>query len=493
MRILPMRDLKKQAVNSMTVTLGAQAVKFVIGMGVTMVLGRLLTPKDYGVVAMVGVFTGFVAVFRDGGLSIATIQRPNITEAQITTLFWINVALGGGAAVVVALLSPLVGWFYNDKALVWIVLALSVPFVLGGLTAQLQALLQRQMRFNAIAFIEIASLIVSAGIGVTAAVAGWGSWALVTMTISLTASNTALVFFFCRWRPGRPVRGSGVRPMLKFGGELTANKFFDSVACSLDSLLLGKFYAADTVGIYTRAQTVMLLPFSQIMPALLSVALPVMSRLAETPEAMKKAFLDLLQVTACISSFITVFLVVGADWIIGVFLGPQWTHASDVLRLLAGPTLFIPLSTLYVACLMAQGKGAVLWRWSLLKNIATILAIFAGILWGAAGVAAAISIASLLVLLPILNNVTAKSGVATLKEIWSVTGPALGFCIVGCVFLYVIRLQFELESPILGLFILFLSNVVFHIVAFGAFPSARRSLLRVLKIIMESRQPTSKI
>jgi len=488
-----MLDIKKQAVRSVAVTLGAQAFKFIIGLGVTMVLARLLTPKDYGVISMVGVVTGFVAVFRDGGLSIATVQRANITEAQLSTLFWINAALGIGTAAVVALLSPFVAWFYNDRSLLWIVVALAVPFILGGLTAQLQALLQRQMRFKAIAFIEIVTLVASASIGIVTAAHGWGSWALVAMTLSLTALNTALVFFFCRWRPGRPVRGAGVRTMLRFGGELTATKFFDSAACSLDSLLLGKLYTADMVGVYTRAQTLMLLPFSQIMPALLSVALPVMSRLAERPETLRKTFLDLLQLTACISSFITAFLVVGADWLIGIFLGPQWMQASDVLRLLAGPTLFIPLSTLYVACLTAQGKGAVLWRWSLLKNVVTIFAILSGIAWGANGVAAAISVASVFILLPILNYITAKAGVANLKEVWSVTGPWLGFCVLGCGLLYVIRFQLRLENPFIGLFLLFSTNVVLHILAIGALSSARRSFVRVFKIIKNSRSTTSAI
>jgi PST family polysaccharide transporter len=100
-----MSDIKTQAVRSVAVTLGAQAAKFTIGLGVTMVLARLLTPKDYGVVAMVGVITGFVGVFRDGGLSTATVQRADITEAQISTLFWMNVTLGTGTALLLALLN----------------------------------------------------------------------------------------------------------------------------------------------------------------------------------------------------------------------------------------------------------------------------------------------------------------------------------------------------------------------------------------------------
>ena len=482
-----MSDIKKQAVRSVAVTLGAQAIKFIIGLGVTMVLARLLTPKDYGVVAMVGVITGFVAIFRDGGLSIANVQRADITEAQISTLFWVNAALGVCTALVLALLSPFVAWFYDDNAMIWLLLALAVPFILGGLTAQLQALLQRQMRFKAIAFIEIAGLVISAAAGITAAAAGWGSWALVTMTVVLAVVNTCLVFFLCRWRPSRPVRGAGVRSMLKFGGELTASKFLDSLACSVDIVLLGKFFAAEMVGLYTRAQTLMLQPLTQIMPPLLNVALPVLSRLAERPESFRRVFLDLLQLTAFASSFITVLLVVGGDWLISIFLGPRWIEVSDILRLMAGPALFIPLSSLCVLSLTAQGKGSSLMRWGLQKNIILIIAIIAGITWGAKGVAGALSIASVFILLPLLNYITAKAGPASLKEIWGATGPGIGSCVLGCGLLYFIRHQLELENPLLGLLTLFFINFVLHALIMGALPSCRAALARIIAVISSSR------
>lgn len=482
-----MSDKKRQAVRSVAVTLAAQAIKFFIGLSVTMVLARLLTPKDYGAVAMVGAFTGFLAVFKDGGLSIATVQRADITEAQISTLFWINVALGVGTALVISLLSPVVGWFYNDNSLILIVLALAVPFVLGGMTAQLQALMQRQMQFKEIAIIDIVSLVISAGVGIFSAYSGWGSWSLVAMTITLTTVNTLLVYYFCRWRPSRPVRGAGVRSLLKFGGEITANKLFDSIACSTDSLLLGKFFTSDMVGLYTRAQTLMLLPLSQLMPPLLSVSLPVMSRLAERPESLKRVFLDLLQLTAFASSFIAVMLFVGADWLISVFLGPNWIETGDILRLLSGPALFIPLSTLCVAILTAQGQGSALVRWSALKNVATIVAMFAGISWGAKGIAAALSITSIFILMPILNSITAKCGPANLKEIWGATGLGALSCAAGCGILFYIRNLLDIENPIIALSVLFLINSIFHGLIMSVFPSCRHSFTRVLNVIKSSR------
>lgn len=482
-----MSDLKTQAVRSVVVTLGAQVIKFVLGLGITMVLARLLTPKDYGIVAMVGVITGLMAVFRDGGLSVVTVQRADISDAQVSTLFWINTALGLGTALVVTLLSPVVAWFYNDEALLWVVVALALPFIFAGLTAQPQALLQRQMQFKEIAFIEITSLIVSAGIGVITAAAGWGYWALVAMTIVTALVNTALVFFFCRWRPNRPARSDGMRSMIKFGGELTANKLFDSLACSTDSLLLGKFFTPDMVGQYTRAQSLMLLPLSQIMPALLSVSLPVMSRLAERPEHLRRIFLDLLQLTSFTSSFITIFLVVGADSLIRIFLGSQWIETADVLRLMAGPAFFIPLSTLSVASLTALGNGATLVRWSLLKNIFTIIAIVIGVSWGANGVAGALTIISILILLPLLNKITANTGVATLKQIWLAIGPGIFACITGLALLNFMQSVLSIEYPLIRLLLLAVANIILHVLLIAVLPDCRRTFLRVLKIVISAR------
>ncbi len=475
-------NIKRQAVNSVTITLLAQVIKLSIGLVVTMILARLLTPKDYGVVAMVAVFTGFVAVFRDGGLSVATVQRENVTDAQISNLFWVNAALGLGAALTVAALGPVVAWFYEDESLLWIVVMLSVPFLLSGLSAQPQALLQREMRFRELAVIEIVSLAISSGIGITAAAAGSGPWALVAMTVAFAVANVLLVFFFCRWRPSRMSRGAGVRPMLKFGSDITVSRFFEGLACSLDSLLIGKIYTPEMVGIYTKAQTLMLLPLSQVMPALQSVALPIMSRLAERPDALKRAFLDLLQVAACLSSLFTVAVVIGADWIIRGILGPQWVQAAEVLRLLAGSMLFIPLCAVYVACLTAQGKGSILWRWSLLKSLVLILAILSGVAWGINGVAAALSISSICVLLPLINKIAAKSNLASLQELWAATAPWLGICGITSSLSFLVQSRMDANQSAFWSLLFILLATASHGLILGVVPIYRKSFLRIISL-----------
>jgi PST family polysaccharide transporter len=264
--------------------------------------------------------------------------------------------------------------------------------------------------------------------------------------------------------------------MLEFGGVLTANNLFNSFGGNADKLLLGKFYPASIVGLYTRAQTLMLQPLSQFMPAVQNVVLPVMSRLAERPEKLKEVFLDTLRVTAFACSFMTVFLVVASDWLVLVFLGPKWIEAGAILRLLAGPAFVIPLNALCVLCLTVQGKSGLLLRWGIINNVLTILAIAAGVLWGAEGVAAALTLIALLVLAPYLTYLASKAGPASWPEIIGALGPGTAACAVGCIVLFSVRKALGLHSAPVGLAVLFALSCVYHALVMSLLPSGRRSL-----------------
>ncbi len=172
------KDLARRTIRGGAVTLTAQGAKFVLRMGSMAVLARLLTPADFGVIAMVTVITGFVEMFKDAGLSTATVQRATITHAQISTLFWINVALSVGVTATVAGLAPAIAWFYDDPRLTAVTLTLAGTMIFGGLAVQPQALLRRQMQFGRLATIEIASLVAGIGTACAMAVQGFGYWGL---------------------------------------------------------------------------------------------------------------------------------------------------------------------------------------------------------------------------------------------------------------------------------------------------------------------------
>src|SRR6266481_547582 len=162
-------DLKGRTISGAFITIVAQGAQFLLSLVSIMVLARLLTPKDFGLFAMVTTVMGYLRVFKDAGLSTATVQREGITHAQVSNLFWINVAVSGAISLVVAASAPTIAWFYREPRLVPITLALSITFLLSGLTIQHTALLNRQMRFMAIPIIQAGWVLIGVAVGIAMA------------------------------------------------------------------------------------------------------------------------------------------------------------------------------------------------------------------------------------------------------------------------------------------------------------------------------------
>src|ERR1017187_2450565 len=180
-----MKDLKEKTIRGGLARLCAQGADFTLRLVSLMVLARLLGPKDFGLVGMVTALTGVLIMFRDFGLSAAAIQRPIVTEEQTSTLFWINVFVGVVLGLLTVAMAPIIAAFYHEPRLVGVTAALASSFIFNAAGVQHQALLQRQMRFTALAIISTISLIVSTAIAIGGALAGYGYWALVAMTVVL--------------------------------------------------------------------------------------------------------------------------------------------------------------------------------------------------------------------------------------------------------------------------------------------------------------------
>src|SRR5262245_22435341 len=176
-----MEDLKERTIRGGFAKVCAQAATFLLRVGSLMVLARLLEPKDFGLVGMVTALTGILNLFRDFGLSTATVQRVNVTEEQISTLFWINVLVGAILGLLAVMIAPAVVVFYHEPRLFGVTAVLATGFLFNAAGVQHSALLQRHMRFTALATIDIISLAVSTVVGIGLAVCGYGYWALVVM------------------------------------------------------------------------------------------------------------------------------------------------------------------------------------------------------------------------------------------------------------------------------------------------------------------------
>src|SRR5437867_9277254 len=199
-------NLRQRTISSGLISAVAQGPQFFLNLAYVMVLARLLVPQDFGLFAMVTTVMGFLRIFQDAGLSMATVQRQEITHAQVSNLFWVNVAVGGVATLFVSSSAPAIAWFYREPRLVSMTLVLSITFVLTSSAVQHIALLNRQMRFGVIAIIDVVSMLAGYLTGIALALSEYGYWALVFAYVVQVTIRLVLAWSMSRWRPRLPSR-----------------------------------------------------------------------------------------------------------------------------------------------------------------------------------------------------------------------------------------------------------------------------------------------
>ncbi len=395
-------NLKTRSIRGGMITMFNYGVSFLLRTGSTIVLARLLTPRDYGLIAMVTAITSFVMMLKDMGLSTATIQKAEVNHSQVSTLFWLNAAFGFLLSVFTVGLAPLLAWFYGDPRLVWITLALSGVFLFTGLSVQHQALLRRQMKFGVLAVVEITSLTAGIIAAIIAAYFGAAYWALVIMQLVIPVANVIGLWITCKWRPGLPSRKSGIRSMLHFGLNTTGFGIVNYFSRNLDNVLLGRFYGSGVLGLYSRAYQILLMPISYIRIPLTLVAMPAMSRLQDNPARFRAYYTKLTSLLAFVSMPLMVFLAVCSDNIVLILLGEQWSEAGILFKIMAITGFIQTVATTWGLVLLSTGRANRYFRWGVINGILTITSFFVGLPWGARGVAIAYATLTYLILFPSL-------------------------------------------------------------------------------------------
>lgn len=395
-----MKDLKEKTVRGGLARVIAQGINFAFRLGSLMVLARLLGPKEFGLVGMVTAFTGVLGLFRDFGLSTASVQRVNITEEQVSTLFWINVLVGVILAGLASALAPLVAVFYHEPRLVWVTATLATGFLFNAAGVQHSALLQRELRFTALAVISTVALVVSTAIAIAMAELGYGYWALVAMTVTLPLFNTIGCWMATRWIPGPPRRRAGIRSMMRFGGTITLNGLVIYVAYNLEKVLLGRYWGAEVIGLYGRAYQLINIPTDNMNSAVGEVAFSALSRVQDDRTRLRNYFLKGYSLVIGVTLPITLACALFAHDLILVLLGPKWMQAVAIFRLLA-PTILVfgiinPLGWL----LMSLGMVGRSLKTALVIAPLVIAGYVAGLPYGPKGVALGYSVSMTLWVIP---------------------------------------------------------------------------------------------
>jgi O-antigen/teichoic acid export membrane protein len=413
-----LHDIGNRAISGGLVTVGAQAAKFVLNLTAAAVLARLLTPREFGLVGMVLAITGLVGLFKELGLSTATVQRDIVTQQQVSNLFWINVSVSGFLTVISFCLAPLIASFYHDPRVTGIMMVLSLTFLLTGSAVQHQALLTRQMRFRALAMIEVTSMLVGFTTACCLAKLGFAYWALVAQQLVSAAASFVLMWYTSGWRPTMPKRNSGVRPMLSFGAHLTIADFVGLLLVNSDTILIGRVFGAEPLGLYTRASVLLARPLQQISAPINAVLIPVLSRLQSDSERYQRTFMRTYDTLALIFFSLAALCLALARPLVLVILGPKWSGAIPLFSAFAIVAVSSPLADVAVWLFQSQGRGREQLYNHTLGGAVTLAAYVIGLHWGPLGVVVALAVTSMAVRLPIAFYFAGRRGPVTTGDLW---------------------------------------------------------------------------
>lgn len=386
-KVPPSPSLGARAAGGAAKTMAGQAAKIVVQFGGIVLLARLLSPADYGLMAMVTAVVGVGEILRDFGLSSAAIQARSVSREQRDNLFWINSGIGLVLALGVYVAADAIAGFYAEPRLAAISQALAITFLLNGMTTQYRAQLGRELRFGRLALGDVGGQALGLVAGVAAALAGFGYWALVLQQVVQAVVNLALLVLAARWLPGRPRRGVPMAAFLSFGWNLMAAQLLGYASRNVGQVIIGQRIGADALGYYNRAFQLLMMPLNQINAPATTVALPVLSRLQDEKERYA-AFL-LRGQTVMVHLIVAVFAFAGAQALplIVLVLGEQWRPAVGLFQVLTVGGVFQAVAYAAYWVFLSKGLMRAQLGYSVVARLLTIACIVVGARWGAMGVA----------------------------------------------------------------------------------------------------------
>lgn len=395
-----LKNLNKRTIHGGLINLGAQGGRLVLQLGSTMILARLLTPDDFGLVGMVMVLVQLTVFFRDFGLTQATIQRHEITRQQISNLFWFNATISILLALLAIACTPLIVAFYQEPKLAAIIWIIVIGILIEGFGLQHRALMIRALQFPRLAAAEVGSNLFSVCIAVYMAWAGYGYWALVGQSLSGALFRTVFYFWGSGWMPQLPKKNAGTKPFIVYGGHLFGFNIVNYFSRNADGILIGKFIGADMLGYYNNAYRLLMLPLQQINGPLSQSILPMLSRLQHDPENYRKSYYHSLRIVLFLSFLPVGLLLATVDSVILVMLGPQWTESIPIFQALLPAAYISAMNVVTSWVFVSLGTTDRQFKWALLATPLTVLCMVAGLKYGVIGVAAGISFAYVIIRIP---------------------------------------------------------------------------------------------
>lgn len=342
-----------------------QGVQFVF----SIILARLLSPSDYGIIAMVTIFFAVAQSFVDSGFSNALVRKTDRVEEDLSTCFYFNIGVGIIAYIVLFLIAPLVANFYNQPILSPIIRITGLGVILNSLCVVQQALFTIKIDFKSQAKITLSATVISGIVGIILAYQGYGIWALVWQGVVSSIVRMGLLWLMSKWRPRTGFSKSSFNYLFGYGSKLLASGLLDTIYNNIYPIVIGKFYTPAQLGNYSRALGWAQLPSANITSILQRVTFPVLSTIQDDTLRLQNSYRRLLKLSAFIVFPLMTGLAAIASPLIRVILTAKWDGCVLYLQILCFALMLYPIHAINLNLLQVKGRSDIFLRLEIIKKI----------------------------------------------------------------------------------------------------------------------------
>lgn len=355
-----------------------QGVTFVVGI----ILARLLTPREYGLIGMTTIFIVLSQTFIDSGFRQALIRKNDCTSEDYSTVFFFNLGVAIFFYFILFFTAGYIASFFNEPELKKIIRVLGFSLIIGSFTIIQSTILTKEINFRLLTKISFVSAFLSGALGVILAYNNFGVWSLVARTIAGSIILSILLWGFSKWKPMIVFSRKSFKELFGFGSKLLASDLIDRIYWNMYYIVIGKFFSAAILGFYSRAEMFKNLPSQNITFLISGVGYPILAKLQDNNQELREKFRIFLRATMYVSFFLIIFMISSGKELILVLIGEKWLESVDYLVLLCIGGLFFPLIVLNTMVIKIKGRS----DWYLLTQVITKLLsipiIAMGIIWG---------------------------------------------------------------------------------------------------------------
>lgn len=371
---------------------GAQIVTFIV----SIVLARILTPEDYGKIALITVFTTIMQVFVDSGLGVALIQKKDADDLDFSSVFYFNfvICLVLYAAMFIA--SPFIANFYNDSSLTPIIRVISLTIVISGVKGIQQSYVSRNMLFKRFFYATLGGTIFSAILGIALAYTGFGVWAIVAQQLSNTTIDTLILWLTVKWRPKKMFSWERLKGLLSFGWKMLASSLLDTVYGNIRSLIIGKLYSSSDLAYYNQGKQFPNVVVTNINTSIDSVLLPTMASVQDDSQRVKTMTRRAIKTSTYIMAPLMMGLAFCAEPIVRLVLTDKWISCVPFLRIFCITYMFYPIHTANLNAIKAMGRSDLFLKLEIAKKIVGMILLLSTMWFGVMAMAYSLLVSSVL-------------------------------------------------------------------------------------------------